>query len=232
MLSLQKASLILSAYTADHPEWGVRALATHLGMPRATAHAYLTGLAEAGFLRRTPLGKYRLSWKLAELGSQLTASFPWFPEARARLTTLALQTKSVAFLCVREDKNVVAAIRERHPDADVDLPTDIYLPVTATASGKVLYAFHELEPVAFEACTPNSITTPDEWETEVKRVVQLGYAHSIEEWMMGQCTFAVPYVYQNQIVAAIGIQMSTERYLKSERMIREEVFSVMGQGNY
>lgn len=227
VLSLQKASTILGAFSADRPEWGVRALATHLGIPRATAHAYLAGLTEAGFLRRTPHGKYRLSWHIAEMGAQLTAALPWFQEARALITRLALEIRAVAFLCVLEGEDVVAAIRERHPDADIDLPLDVYLPATATASGKLLYAFNDLNPATFEACTQSSITTLDEWRTEVARVQQLGYAYSIEEWISGQCTLAVPYHHGDQVVASIGVQMSASRYLGDEKAVRERVLEIV-----
>ena len=227
MLSLQKAANILSAFSAEQPEWGVRALAAHLGVPRATAHAYLAGLTGAGFLRRTPVGKYRLSWHLAEMGAQLTASLPWFPDARALITRLALEVRSVAFLCILEGEEVVAAIRERHPDADIDLPLDVYLPATSTASGKILYAHADITPKTFSTCTQSSITTLDEWRTEVARVGRLGYAYSIEEWIPGQCTLGVPYHYAGALVAAIGVQMSAARYLREERAIRERVLDIV-----
>ncbi|WP_034385870.1 IclR family transcriptional regulator [Deinococcus sp. YIM 77859] len=227
MLSLQKAASILGAFSADQPEWGVRALAAHLNVPRATAHAYLAGLTEAGFLRRTPAGKYRLSWHIAEMGAQLTSALPWFQDARALITRLALEVKAVAFLCLLEGEEVVCAIRERHPDADIDLPLDIYLPATATASGKILYAHADLQPRAFAACTQSSITTSDEWRTEVARVRRRGYAYSIEEWIPGQCTLGVPYRHAGQTVAAIGVQMSARRYLREERSIRERVLQIV-----
>ncbi|GAA5513779.1 HTH-type transcriptional regulator XynR [Deinococcus carri] len=227
MLSLQKAATILGAFSAEQPEWGVRALAAHLNVPRATAHAYLAGLTEAGFLRRTPAGKYRLSWHIAEMGAQLTSALPWFQEARALLTRLALEVKAVAFLCILEGEEVVCAIRERHPDADIDLPLDIYLPATATASGKILYAHTDLQPRDFAVCTQSSITTPDEWRTELARVRRRGYAYSIEEWIPGQCTLGVPYRHAGQVVAAIGVQMSARRYLREERSIRERVLKLV-----
>ncbi len=217
------------AFSAEQPEWGVRALAAHLNVPRATAHAYLAGLTEAGFLRRTPAGKYRLSWHIAEMGAQLTAALPWFQDARALITRLALEVRAVAFLCVLEGEDVVAAIRERHPDADIDLPLDVYLPATATASGKLLYAHADLTPRSFSACTQSSITTPDEWRTEVARVRKLGYAYSIEEWIPGQCTLGVPYHSGGAVVASIGVQMSAERYLREERQIREKVLHIVGE---
>lgn len=227
MHSLQKASRVLNAFSADQPEWGVRALAVQLEMPRATVHAYLAGLAEAGLLRRTPAGRYRLSWRLAEMGAQLNISLPWFMEARQLITELAMELQTVAFLCLLEDTEVICAIRERHTAADIDMPLDTYLPSTATASGKVLYAYLGLDPSEFTICTPSSISTEDEWETEVARVRRLGYAHSIEEWIPGQCTLALPYLYGGQVVAAIGFQMTAERYLREETALREQAFRIL-----
>src|SRR5699024_9710668 len=117
VLSLQKAARVLGAFSTTTPEWGVRALAAELELPRATAHAYLAGLSDAGLLRRTPMGRYRLSWRVAEIGVQLSLSLPWFLEARRLVTELALDTRSVGFLCLLEDRDVVCAIRERHPQA-------------------------------------------------------------------------------------------------------------------
>ena len=102
MLSLQKAARVLGAFSTTTPEWGVRALAAELELPRATAHAYLAGLSDAGLLRRTPMGRYRLSWRLAEMGAQLNTSLPWFLDARQLITRLALETQSVAFLSLLE----------------------------------------------------------------------------------------------------------------------------------
>ncbi|HCE65580.1 MAG TPA: IclR family transcriptional regulator, partial [Deinococcus radiodurans] len=130
-------------------------------------------------------------------------------------------------LCVLEGEDVVAAIRERHPDADIDLPLDVYLPATATASGKLLYVYAGMTPRTFAHCTQSSITTPDEWKTEVARVRRLGYAYSIEEWIPGQCTLAVPYHHGGSVVASIGVQMSAGRYLREERQIRARVMDVV-----
>lgn len=231
MLSLQKAAAILGAFSATQPEWGVRALSAHLGIPRATAHAYLAGLTASGFLRRTPIGKYRLSWYIAQMGSHLTASLPWYQDARMLITRLAFEVRSVAFVCLLEEEEVVCAMRERHPEADIDLPIDIYLPATATASGKLLYAYSEIMPHKFTACTKSSITTYDEWSTEVERVKRRGYAYSIEEWIPGQCTLGVPYYFGDQVVASIGVQMSASRYLREEAQIRTRVLEIVNAKN-
>ncbi len=170
MQTLSKAGTVLRAFSAAQPEWGVRALALHLGWPRATLHAHLSGLTDAGFLRRTPGGHYRLSWQLAEFGAQLTAALPWFSQARQALNKLATATRSLGFLCVLEGSQVICINRALgDPEADhTQIQTDVVLPANATSAGKVLYAYAELQYPIFERFTASTIITPDEWAGELR----------------------------------------------------------------
>lgn len=223
--SLAKAALILRSFTAVTPQWGVRELAAHLALPRATTHAYLASLAEAGFLRRTPKGRYRLSWNLAELGSELTASLPWFAAARTALADLALATSSLGFLCVLEDARVVCINRALGDTAAPRsaLQTDFVLPANATVAGKILYAHARLPPPSFARFTASTITTLDEWHGELGRVREQGFAHAVEEWIPGYCALGVPVEYDGDVVAALGIQLPTERFLSRERHLLTHV---------
>ncbi|PYE53134.1 IclR family transcriptional regulator [Deinococcus yavapaiensis] len=223
--SLEKAASILRSFTAKAPEWGVRDLAAHLSLARATTHAYLSSLAAAGFLRRTSKGRYRLSWNLAELGAELTASLPWFTPARTALADLALATNSLGFLCVLEDARVVCINRALgDPDAPPDaLQTDFVLPANATIAGKILYAHADLPPPTFVKFTPSTITTLDEWQGELARVRQQGFAHAVEEWISGYCALGVPLVHDGDVVAAIGVQLPTSRFLSRERSLLARV---------
>ncbi len=203
----------------------MRALALHLGWPRATLHAHLAGLTEAGFLRRTPGGHYRLSWQLAEFGAQLSAALPWFGPARSALASLAAATQSLGFICVLEGPQVICINRALgDPSADHrQVQTDVTLPANATAAGKVLYAYAELPTPAFERFTESTITTPDEWAGELNRVREGGHALAIEEWVAGHCSACVPLWWAGEVVAAFGIQLPTQRFLARERALLAKV---------
>lgn len=224
MNTLGRAATILRAFTAAQPEWGSRPLAAHLGLPRATAHFYLSGLAEAGFLRRTPAGRYRLSWHLAEFGALLTGGLPWFPRARNALADLAQATGGLGFLCVLEEDRVVCINRALgDPSATSAVQTDVTLPANATAAGKLLYAYARLPAPAFEHHTDSTITTPDEWAGELERVALDGYARAIEEWIPGECAVGVPLWWEGEVVAAFGVQLPTSRFLPRERRLLTRV---------
>ena len=219
--TLNKAGTVLRAFSAAQPEWGVRALALHLGWPRATVHAHLAGLTDAGFLRRTPGGQYRLSWQLAEFGAQLTAALPWFSQARQALNKLAAATRSLGFLCVLEGSQVICINRALgDPEADhTQIQTDVVLPANATSAGKVLYAYAELPAPTFERFTASTITTPDEWAGELHKVRHDGFALAIEEWVAGHCSACLPLFWEGEVVAAFGIQLPTARFMPRERAL-------------
>ncbi|MFB9994459.1 IclR family transcriptional regulator [Deinococcus oregonensis] len=219
--SLEKAAAVLRAFTVNEPEWGSRPLALQLGWPRSTAQFYLSGLAGAGFLRRVPGGRYRLSWQLAEFGALLTDALPWFSRARSALADLAQATRGLGFLCVLEEGRVVCIHRalgdpEAHHTA---VQTDVTLPANATAAGKILYAYSSAGAPRFECFTPSTITTPDEWAGELERVRADACAHSIEEWIPGHCAVGVPLVWEGEVVAAFGVQLPSSRYLARERQV-------------
>ena len=240
MSTLDKAAEILRAFTATQPEWGARPLAAHLGLPRATAHFYLSGLAGAGFLRRTPAGQYRLSWHLAEYGALLSGALPWFPRARNALADLARATGGLGFLCVLEEGRVVCINRAlgglelgglegstseagRLGADPSPVQTDVILPANATAAGKLLYAHARLPPPGFQRFTASTITTPDEWEGELERVQGQGFARAIEEWIPGQCAVGVPLWWEGEVAAAFGVQLPTSRFLAHERRLLARV---------
>jgi len=225
MQTLTRAGTVLRAFNAAQPEWGVRALALHLGWPRATVHAYLAGLHDAGFVRRVSGGQYRLSWQLAEFGAQLTAALPWFSQARQALGKLAAATRSLGFLCVLEGHEIICINRALgDPEADhTQIQTDVTLPANATAAGKVLYAYAELPTPTFERFTASTITTSDEWAGELQKVRLEGSALAIEEWVAGHCSACVPLRWEGEVVAAFGIQLPTARFMPRERALLAKV---------
>lgn len=218
MRSLAKAGAVLGAFSADRPEWGPRALAAHLGLPRATAHAHLTALTDVGLLRRAARGRYRLSWRLAELAAQLTDALPFLSRARLALAELAATERALAYVCVLEERRVVCVARALgDPDAEsAALQTDVLLPANATAAGKLLYAYAGFSPPDLPPYTGSTITTPDEWASELARVRELGYARAVEEWLPGQCAVAVPLVWEGEVAAALGVQLPLKRFRARE----------------
>gem|GEM_PF-3455268 len=223
--TIEKAAALLRAFNGTTPEWGARQLAQHANLPRSTTHLYLRGLTHAGFLRRLPSGKYRLSWKLLELSGHLHQALPWLAQARRSLTRLAHDTRALAFLCVLEDGRVVCIDRALgDPGAEFDaVQTDVYLPPNATAAGKALYAYADVSLRTFESFTPGTITTPDEWTTELHRVRDSGYAHAIEEWVPGQCSFAAPVFHDGALAGCLGIQFPVARYTRQRTTLRDAV---------
>ncbi len=220
--AIAKASIVLRAFNKHTPEWGVRELAMELAWPRSSTHAHLQALAQNGFLRRTNAGRYRLSWKILELTEQLHHSLAWFDMARHAMQRIATHTHSLGVLCVLENESVICIDRfSADPELEVsNIQTDVYLPANATASGKILFAHANMPAPKFIAYTSNSITTPDEWQTELDNALRHGIASSIEEWLPGKCALAIPVFFDDEVVAALALQLPLHRFMQERNNVR------------
>lgn len=211
--TLQKSAQILKQFTSIHPEWGSRELALHLQQPRSTVNLHLQALSQAGFLRKTPRNKYALSWRLLEFSSHLHQQLGWYQQAITLMNRLAEDVKALTYLCVQEGPDVLCIARAHHePQEHREIQTDLYLPTHATAAGKVFCAFSDLHVKKFEGYTPGTITTPDEWETALRKVREDGYALSLEEWVSASCALAAPLWHEEKLVAVLGLQVKTVRF--------------------
>ncbi|GGJ25723.1 IclR family transcriptional regulator [Deinococcus roseus] len=211
--TLQKSAQILKQFTSTHPEWGTRELAAHLQQPKSTVHLHLQALTQTGFLRKTPRNKYALSWRLLEFSGHLHHQLGWYQEAVTAMQKLAEEVKALSYLCVLEGQDVLCIARA-HSESEEhrEIQTDLYLPTHATAAGKIFAAFCSLPIKQFQKFTPSTITTPDEWETALKKIRQDRYALSLEEWVPDSCALAAPLFQEEKLVAVLGLQVKTFRF--------------------
>ena len=72
--TVSKIGPVLDLFTVEHPEWGVSEAAEALGVPKSSAHALLSTLADVGLLAATSHIRYRLGWRVLALGETLRAT--------------------------------------------------------------------------------------------------------------------------------------------------------------
>ena len=89
----------------------------------------------------------------------------------------------------------------------------------ARANGKVLLAYaspavqqaylrsHPLVPV-----TKHTICDPAQFERELERIRQRGYAFDHEEYALGVCCVGAPLLQNGHVIAALGLSVPTERF--------------------
>jgi IclR family transcriptional regulator, KDG regulon repressor len=221
--TLEKALDIISILKVG-PYDGVRIkdISEKLSLGKSTVHRILSTLMAYGYVEQSPDNrKYRLGWKLFEVGSVI-------PRQR-NLNNIDL--KILWELCERYEETVnfgirtydrVAIIAKTDPQR-VLFKAGPYLgehePLHATALGKVLISDlgeDELNKLFAEKTlgryTSNTITDLVELKEHLLQVCEQGYAIDNEELSIGLTCIAMPvYNYSNEIIAALSISGPTFR---------------------
>jgi len=192
---------------------GVSELARRLGLTKSTVHRILASLVEGGLAEQDPDShKYRLGSGLVELGYNVIHSNSLTKTALPYLAYLAGQVHEAAYIAVRERDAVLTMAQVLSPDAADQIPWEGFIPLHATASGKVLLTqTPETELAALleqglPAWTESTITDPDQLREEIERVRKQGYATCLEEHEAGVNCVAVPVrMPDGDVVAALSV---------------------------
>lgn len=219
-----RALSILAAFENTTGSLSVARIAQRAHLPLSTTYRLIAELEEWGGLRRGSDGKYQIGFRIWELGQM----------AGRRLRDRAHPFLQDLFDLAHE--NVHMAIREGMQSLYVD---KIYgtkhmpkvtrvgsrLPLHATAVGRVLFAsqpdwfvdaYLERE---LEAPTPKTVTDPVALKAIVEEVRAQNYSITHEQMRLDAMSIAVPVVFNNQVVAAVGLVVESGRTRETSRLL-------------
>lgn len=205
---------ILKCFSVEEPEKKVSQIAVELGLGKSTVSRLLATLAKEGFVTKDPeTQKYRLGMMVLSLGGIIKTQLNLSKEARPALLNLVKEIKESAHLVILEGSDVVYTekMESHHP---ITIPTHVGKknPAFCTSSGKVLLAYqkeeiwHQIIENGLYQYTPNSITDPDKFLMELRKIKVQGYSISIEELLPDIISIAAPiYDYSEKVIAAVTI---------------------------
>jgi len=231
--TVQKIGPVLDLFTTTRPEWGVTEVAAAIDVPRSSAHALLSSLVDTGLLRCRARGRYRLGWRVVELGETLrgTADMPSLAAATLqRLIDVHGETVHLAVLdrwdvlCV--DK-ILGTQNITVQGAHIGARHDAH----ATAVGKVLLA--HLSPselnryVALGTLrrhTAATITDPCVLTQALADVRTAGCAVAIGEAVPDVCCVAAPIRDDlGSVVAAVSLSVPATRFSTQRAQLQRAV---------
>jgi DNA-binding IclR family transcriptional regulator len=220
--TLHKAARALTLFTPLHPEWTVGEMAKTLELPKSSVSELLSSLAEHGLLRRVGPGRYRLGWRLLELGQTLLKTTEFRDEARAVMQEMVARWGETMHLAVLESGAVVYLEKLRGQQGlQVELSgVGVRLPAHCSGVGKVLLAYHPWEEVLrvvgngeLHRFTPNTVASLEALADELAKVRRQGYAYDLEEVSIGLCCVAAPIRdYEGHVMAAVSFSTPTHRF--------------------
>jgi DNA-binding IclR family transcriptional regulator len=222
--SLAKGLRILE-HLAANGEMSAARVATYLNTSRAASHRFLSTLRDLGYVEKTKEGRYRLTFKVLELGMQKLEGFeirhiahPYMQEAATAFGETVNLGHWDGNAIVHVDKiNSTEILR-------LDVGLGAVTPAYCTGLGKAVLAFLPeaefegyLDAVTLVAMTPRTITDPQKLRTEIERIRDNGYAVDDEELSLGLRCVGVPiFDYTGRpayalSVSAPALRMSDEK---------------------
>ncbi|NRQ32893.1 IclR family transcriptional regulator [Nonomuraea sp. NN258] len=215
--SVERAAAILRLLASGPRQLGVAELARALGLPKGTLHGILRTLVHVGFVEQDDgTGKYRLGATLLHLGS----SYLDVNELRTRslnwADALAGRSRESAWIGTPHQGQVLVIHHVFRPDDSMQtLQVGTYLPLHASALGKVLLAYDpygESLDSPLQAYTPKTLTTHVDLEAELDLVRAQGWAGEMEELVEGEVAIAAPIKDpRGLVVGSIGVRGAVER---------------------
>lgn len=211
--SLDRALEILKLLGAE-PEMRVTDLARRLEVHKSTASRLLSTLEEHGLVEQNPTNeRYRLGYGLVRLAGSVVAELDLARAARPVLEQLAARTSETVNLAILQGDQVINIDQIAAPHLVVNVNwVGKQTPLHCTSNGKVLLAYlaqeerSRLLSRSLARFTPRTITDRLTLEKQLRRVVQDGYAFTLEELEVGLNAVAAPvHKTHGMVTAAVSV---------------------------
>ncbi|MFB6077753.1 MAG: IclR family transcriptional regulator [Halarchaeum sp.] len=189
------------------------AIASHVDVPKSTAHDHLTTLAELGFVVATDDG-YRIGARFLEYGGYARENMPVYRVARPVVKRLATETGEHANLGIEEHGLAVFLYKATGEDAvTIDTHSGMRVPVHTTALGKAIMAHRPREEVeaifdehGLAAVNENTVTDRETLFAEFAEIREQGYATDNGERVSGMRCVAAPIIDEDDdVIAAVSV---------------------------
>jgi DNA-binding IclR family transcriptional regulator len=198
---------------------GVTELANELGMTKSNVHRLLNTLVHAGYVRKhATAGTYSCTLKLWEIATPIITGLEVKAIAANFLRDLANRTQETVHLSILDEDSVIYIDKIDSPQ-----PVRAYseiggrAPAHCVATGKALLAFQKGKAGGLSASklvrhTERTIVDPEDFERELRRIREVGYALNRGEWRISVGGVAAPIFDATQTAcAAVGVSGPIER---------------------
>jgi DNA-binding IclR family transcriptional regulator len=228
-----KRGLSILQYVAANGEVTPVAVAKALNASRSTTYRILESLRGVGFLEvNQSSGRLRLGVKAIELGMAALAEIDVIKNAPPYLSKLAAGTLETVFLAIpNNDEMVYVFSEESTQPVKMNTKLGTRRPLHSTSLGKAyMSALPEEDRKALVArlelvpFTKNTITDPEQLESDLSASIVRGYAFDDVEAEEGVSCLAAPVRdYTGLPVAAISVSGPTERIVRKRDEIGVQV---------
>lgn len=220
MQAIQRQVAILDV-VADSPDGGISTtkLCSAVGLPLATVHRLLEGMAEHGMIVQEGNKRWRLGPRVAFWAGRYLEGPAIFEPLRGFTKSLCERTQFFSYLTILDGDSLVCVAVERPNSRSlffVQLGSRV--PVLATAAAKALLSRQPegvAGPLIDKALTTQTGTrlgtvTSDSYFNELEEAMRVGYAKCMEELETGVSALGAPITNsQGRSVASLSVVAPT-----------------------
>ncbi|OSQ35776.1 IclR family transcriptional regulator [Thalassospira mesophila] len=226
--SVLKAFRILELFAAGRSEMSAGEVAKELKINLITAHRFLHTLEQAGALRVTARGVFRLGYMFADLGERVLRDGGPALALQPVLDDLARATGE-ACMATRFENDMAVCIAKALPGRSlyVDIRIGTKLDAFCTAHGKLWLAFMEdekrdtyLATAHLSALTATTITGKSALKQELQRIREDGFALNDGERESDIYAIAVPVTNRTDRMVSALSTFGTAREIVHQRRAR------------
>lgn len=199
---------------AKNGELSASRLADHLDTSRAASHRFLTTLRDLGYVEKTEEGRFRLTFKIVELGMRKLDGFEIRHTAHPFMQELALAFGETVNLGHWDNGSIVHLDKINSTEIlRLDVGMGALAPAYCTGLGKAILAFLPeqvrdayIASVDMIAMSPKTINTPEKLKAEIEKIRRRGYAIDDEELTLGlRCVAAPVFDYTGTASYALSV---------------------------
>lgn len=211
--SLAKGLRVLE-FLAANGEMSAARVAGHLETSRAAAHRFLSTLRDLGYVEKTDAGRFRLTFKIVELGMKKLDGFEIRHVAHPYMQQLAMAFGETVNLGHWDNGFIVHLDKINSTEIlRLDVGMGAMAPAYCTGLGKAVLAHLPdsmveayLASAAMTAMSPKTITDSAALLNEIARIRARGYAIDDEELTLGlRCVAAPIFDYTGTALYALSV---------------------------
>ena len=223
--SVLRACSIMELLARERGDVPLARVASETGLTRPTAHRILATLEIAGWVRKTPNGRYGLTVKVFTVGAAAPETATLRDVARPVLGRLAMETGDTAYLLVPHEGRAVCVerIEGPHPVRVHAVSLGGSIPLTAGGAPLAMLAFR---PDLLDVVVPNP-RARTHLRKRIQEVLGQGYAITKDDVIPGVSALGAPIVDAgDQVIAAISVTGTNDRF--TGRELERRAVAVVG----
>ena len=232
--SVEKAFRVLECFESSHRRVTLTQLAELTGLDNSSLQRLLHTLLKLGYLRKDANRQYSLTPRVLNLGTNYLRTNDLVERATPCLQAAHASSGQTINLIELDDTDTVFVIRflAAHPTG-LSILLGSRTPVFCSGAGRAILAhLPEQEAISIldrtvkRKFTKNTLTSTKAIMAQVRKVRDLGYSISNEEFMVGDVSIGAPvFDHTGSVAAAVSVPVSSVRWQNPE--VREQIVSLV-----